>query len=59
VEALLVYELIDMLVVDSQEQNLEYYIGLFRRDFSPKPAAAALSAQTLPFRMFLPLLIRA
>jgi polysaccharide biosynthesis protein PslG len=59
VEALLVYELVDMLVVDSQEQNLEYYFGLFRRDFSPKPAAAAFSAHTLPFRMFLPLLIRA
>jgi hypothetical protein len=58
VEALLVYELIDMQVVNSQEENLEYYFGLFRRDFSSKPAAAAFSTHALPYALHLPLMVK-
>lgn len=56
VEAFIVYELIDMLDPYSGEENLEFYYGLFRRDFSAKPSVATLSDYSFPNKIFVPLL---
>lgn len=58
VEAIIVYELIDMLDPYSDEENLEFYFGVFRRDFSAKPIVDTLSAYTLPKKIFLPFLLK-
>jgi len=58
VETLLWYELVDTIrPADRSVTRFDYYLGLFRKDYSRKPAAERFSFAILPTRVRLPLLM--
>lgn len=56
VEAYIAYELIDTVLPYDNQERLEYHWGLFRKDFTAKPAANQFRDLALPSKVFLPLL---
>lgn len=57
VEALLWYELVDMVQPwDPAVVSFEHYFGLFRKDYSPKPAAGQFRDLTIK-KVFLPTIV--
>jgi polysaccharide biosynthesis protein PslG len=58
VEVYIWYELIDTVVPPTPDESSEYHFGLFRKDYSAKPAVEQFTSWTLPCRVFLPVIIR-
>jgi len=58
VDTFMTYELVDTIARWDELERVEYHFGLFRTDFSPKPAALSYRSFTRPFNLFLPLIVR-